>query len=145
MSAIRYARGASKFDAHPELREVPNFDIFERAVLADRAHAKGQQYICASLKINGDGTPHRGKDEVEPRRFLALDIDHIAGAQVFTDLRLWLIRFHGFGFTTASSTPDEPRCRVIIELDREVDRGEGMRLGAAIARDLGDEFGEKYI
>ena len=142
MSAIRYARGTSKFDAYPELREVPDFHAFEHAVLTDRARTKGQQFICAPLKVNGDGTAHRGKDDVARRRFLALDIDHIAGAEVYANLRLWFIRFGGFGFTTASSTPDAPRCRVIIELDREIDRIEGMRLGAAIARDVGDEFGE---
>jgi len=30
--------------------------------------------------------------------------------------RLWLARFHGFGFTTASSTPDAPRCRDPLSL-----------------------------
>lgn len=139
---IRYARGASKFDAHPEIREAPDFDAFEQFVLADRAEAKGRQYICAPFVVNGDGRSHRGKDNVEPRRFLALDIDRIAGTDTFANLRLWLARFHGFGFTTASSTQEAPRCRVIIELDRDVDRLEGIRVGAALAHDIGAEFGD---
>ena len=134
MSALRYSRGTSKHDAYPEVREAPTFEAFERAVLADRAPAKGLQYIAAPFRTNGDGRAHRGKDEVEPRRFLPLDFDRIAGAESYADLRLWLSRFRGFGFTTASSTPEAPRCRVILELDRQVDRTEGMRLGAALMR-----------
>lgn len=141
MTAIKYARGSSRYDAYPAIRVVPDFAAFERDVLADRARAKGLQYVCAPFRVNGDSKAHRSKDAVEPRRFLALDIDHVAGAEVFSNLRLWLTRFSGFGFTTASSTPDAPRARVILELDRDVDRAEGIRLGAAIQRDIGEEFG----
>lgn len=143
MTALRYSRGTDTFDSHPEVREVADFAAFERAVLADRAPVKGKQYVAAPFKINGDGRPHRGKEEVEARRFLALDCDHIFSHETYTALRLWLSRFRGFGFTTASSKPDAPRCRVILELDREIDRTEGIALGAALARDIAEEFGER--
>lgn len=142
-STIRYARGRDKFDASPVTREARDFDQFAQDVLRDRARMKGMQYITAPMRVNGDGRPHRGKDFVESRRFLALDVDHIAGPDVNVELRMWLARFKGFGFTTASSTPDAPRCRAILALDRDVDRVEGMRLGAAIQRDIAEEFGDR--
>lgn len=141
--SIRYSRGTSKFDAHPEIHTAEDFNAFAQRVLSDRARTKGQQYICAPLKPNGDGRPHRTKTGVEPRRFIALDCDKIAGAETFSELRLWLARFSGFGFTTASSTLDAPRFRVILELDHEVDRAEGIRLGAALVRDINATFGDR--
>jgi len=140
---IRYSRGESKYDASPEIRTAPDFRAFEKAVLADRAREKGRQYIAAPFMVNGDGRPHRGKDFVEPRRFLALDVDAIESADVYAELRMWLVRFSGFGFTTASNTPDSPRCRVILELSRDVGREDGIRLGAAVMRDIAKEFGDR--
>ncbi len=55
---------------------------------------------------------------------------------------MYLAKFRGFGWPTASSTPEAPRERDIIELSREVTRGEGIALGRLLIADLADEFGD---
>lgn len=133
---IRYSRGRNKFDNRPVQKSLPDFDAFERAALMDRAPEKGLQFACAPMRVNGDGHPHRGKDFAEPRRWIAFDVDRIDGPDVFRELEVQFVEWRGFGWTTHSSTPDAPRCRVVLELDREVDRAEGQRIGLAIQRDV---------
>jgi hypothetical protein len=142
MTVIRYARGNTKFDAHPVLREAPDFETFAAAVLADVSPAKGLAYVCGPLRVNGDGRPHRCAADAEPRRWLPFDVDGCADAETFVELRLWFARFRGFGYETASSTPERPRARIIVELDREADREECERLGERIAADVAEEFGD---
>jgi len=128
---INYSRGANKFDAHPEQRYAKGFDEFEAAVLADQASRKGLQYICAPMKPNGDGRPHRGKDDALPRRWVPFDVDR-CDAETFSTLVLWFHRFRGFGYTTASHTDATPRARFILAASREMSRRECERVGAAL-------------
>ncbi|MBL8527559.1 MAG: DUF3987 domain-containing protein [Burkholderiales bacterium] len=69
-----------------------------------------------------------------------MDIDHVAPDRL-ADLRLWFARYGGFGYPTASSTPDAPRERAVLELSRDATRDECVSIGAVLARDLGEEFG----
>jgi hypothetical protein len=65
-----------------------------------------------------------------------IDVDRLA------DVRLWLTRFRGFGYSTASSTPEAPRERAMLELTREASREECVAIGAALVRDLAEEFAD---
>lgn len=139
--SIAYSRGRNAYDARPEQRIAEDFDAFESAVLNDRSAAKGQTFVCAPMRINGDGQAHRGKDHALPRGFLPFDFDCIPDEQTFNDLRLWFSDFRGFGYTTASHRPDAPRCRIVLELDRPTDREEGKRIGIAMQRRIERAFG----
>lgn len=143
--SIAYSRGRDKFDAHPEQRSAADFDAFESAVLSDRSTAKGQTFVCAPMRINGDGRAHRGKDHALPRAFLPFDFDCIPDEQTFNDLRLWFSDYRGFGYTTASHRPDAPRCRVVLELDRLADREEGKRIGLAMQKRIERAFGADVL
>ena len=134
---IRYARGRDKFDTQPEIRTAESFRAFVRDILEDRGTRKGEQWFAAPF--NSDG--RRCRENAQARRFLPVDLDHIA-ADRLADVRLWFTRFRGFGYPTASSTAEAPRERVVIELDREASRDECVQVGAALARDLVDEFGD---
>ncbi len=136
-----YSRGTSKYDNYPAQRTATTFAEFAEAVLADRAQPKGLTYICSAFKPNGDGRHHRCLDDALPRRFLPFDMDGAADGEVFSNLVLWLQPYSGFGYTTASHTPNKPRLRFVLELDREVDRAEGERIGLAIQRRIDAELG----
>ena len=150
MSApIQYSRGASKYDNQPAQREAANFDDFAAAVLNDRACKKGLIYVCAPFAegTHNDPDKHPGlkcwrqKQLVQPRHFLPFDIDGFDRPESFTQVREWLGRFKGFAYTTASSTPEAPRCRVVLAQMRATARDEGIALCVAIQsmieRDLG--------
>lgn len=139
--AIRYSRGRNTYDASPEQRVAADFDAFEAAFLADRSAKKGQTFVCSAFRINGDGRPHRGKDEALPRAFLPFDLDSIPDADTFNELRQWFTGYRGFGYTTASHLPDAPRCRIVLAADRAMTRDEGKRACLAMQRRVERDFG----
>jgi hypothetical protein len=137
MSEIHFSRGSGIHDNRPQQRVAEDFADFIAALDADRAAQKaGAAYVAGPL--NGDG--RRCAGGALPRRWLALDFDRI-DADTLPDLRLWLARFRGCGWPTHSSRPDAPRERVILELDRDADRAECIRIGEALAADLREAFG----
>jgi P4 family phage/plasmid primase-like protien len=135
---INYCYGTSKTDAYPKMFTAPNFDEFVSQVLAfPRARTKGRTYICAPLRRNGIEDLHRCKADVLPRWWLGADLD--GGSREEVDVLLMrLSDYRAVAWQTASSTPEHPRWRIIVLLDREVDRAEGVRLGAALVGVLGD-------
>lgn|GEM_PF-5312393 len=137
---IRFSRGRTKVDNHPEIREVPDFRRFEEMVLSDRGKKKGEAWFAAPF--NSDG--RRCRENVQARRFLPVDLDKIDPERL-PDVRMWFAKFRGFGYSTASSTPEAPRERAVLELTREATREENLRLGAALIRDLNEEFGESVV
>lgn len=134
-SQIRFSRGRDKFDSRPEIRQADDFHGFAAAVLRDRSKAKGKAWIAAPF--NSDG--RRCRENAQARRFLPVDLDKIDPDRL-AELRLWFAKFKGFGYPTASSTAEAPRERVILELTREATRDENLRIGAALVRDLQEEF-----
>jgi len=80
-----------------------------------------------------------------PRRFLCLDHDGYRSPEVFKDVIRELGSFSGFAYNTFSSTPEAPRARIVLELTRSVDRGEGVALGEAFDRQLTEKFGREAI
>ncbi len=136
---INYSRGTSKYDNAPEQRVAPTFDDFEAAVLADRATQKGLAFVCAPL---APGIHYQKPDEYPgvnhwrlanyalPRTFLPFDFDGFASVESFRALLVYLERrYRGFGYTTASSTPEAPRARAILQTSRPVTRDEGKLIG----------------
>lgn len=135
-TAIRYSRGISRFDAYPSQRVAASFDEFEAAVLADRSQAKGLAYVAAPFGPDARGATHRCADGALPRAWLPFDLDGVRDAEALSDICLHLQRYRGFGYHTASSTPDAPRVRLILSASHEVSREDGERLCLAIEAEL---------
>ncbi|MDE1894083.1 MAG: AAA family ATPase [Acidobacteriota bacterium] len=141
---VAYSRGANKFDNTPAQLTAPDFVAFRDAILADRADAKGRQYIAAPCApdLALDGKPHRNKACALPRRFVGLDVDG-STPEAFAAAVLHLHRYSGLVYTTASHTHAAPRFRVVLELDMPAPRAELMaasrairaRIDAALAED----------
>ena len=134
---IHYSRGRSITDATPAQCSCESFSRFVDALEADRAVSKANAaYICAPL------SGRRSADNVQATRVVNLDLDRVDPA-VLLDLRLWLGgRFSGCSWPTHSSTPEEPRERVLLEVDRDVTRAEAIAICQRVANDIQDEFGD---
>jgi hypothetical protein len=145
MTAIHYSRGRNKFDAEPIIKTAPSFVEFRESVLSDRAKKKGLQYITGPFKVNGDGKSHRCLEDHLPRRFVPFDYDYIADAETFGALILFLQRYSGFVYTTASSTKTAPRARAVLESTRDMTAEEGERVCLAIERLIDAECGAGTI
>ena len=132
-----YAIGRNRYDAHPTAYSAETLRDFATDLLARRAPSKDRAgYITASF--GGDG--RRCSANALPREWLAIDVDGV-DPDVLPDWRMFLVRWRGFGWPTASSTPEAPRERVIIALDEPVDRVQGIGIGALIVADAETEFG----
>lgn len=134
---ITYSLGRNRFDAYPQQCRAENLRDFAANVLRHRAQDKASAgYICAGF--GGDGR-RTGANALQ-RAWLAVDVDGI-DPEAFVEWRLFLARYRGFGWATASSTPDAPRERVILELSEPVSRPQGVGIGALLTQDVGDTFG----
>lgn len=132
-----FALGRNRYDAQPVTHRAESLREFAKTVLSRRAASKATAgYICCPF--GGDG--RRSAANALPRRWLALDVDGI-DPDAFVDWRLFLTRYSGFGWPTASSTPESPRERVIIVLEAPVDRQQGMAIGELLIADVEDNFG----
>lgn len=117
MSSFHYARGLSKSDNQPIPKMAENFADFAQAVLSDRAPVKGMVYVCAPMANDG----RRSRDNAMPRQWLPFDVDGIADGEALDELLSWFQGLQGFAYTTSSHTPENPRCRVVVALQRPVD------------------------
>ncbi len=146
---IRYSRGIDRFDNLPAQREVASFDDFEAAVLSDRSFKKGEIYICGPFKEGAHSNSGRNKGLKTwrqkhlalSRAFLSFDFDGFDTPEVFTKLKEWLVRFRGFGYTTASHTQDAPRCRIVLAVSRTITREEGIALSLAVQHMIQQDLG----
>jgi replicative DNA helicase len=135
---IAYSRGRGILDNRPVQRQADDWPAFVQTLEGDRAVSKDSAgYITGPL--NGDG--RRVAEGALPRRFLAIDLDRI-DPDVLGDVCMWFMRFSAVRWATHSSTPEKPRMRVLIELDRAVTRAEGIAIGAVIKGDMEQEFGQ---
>ncbi|MBP9033771.1 MAG: hypothetical protein KBG29_07735, partial [Pseudomonadales bacterium] len=141
---FQYSRGRDKYDNRPEHYTADSFKQFATLILEDRSDAKGKQYICAPLDRNGLRSESGGwrlAVNAQPRAWMPLDLDRIAGPDAYAALLAHLCAYRGFSYTTASHAHDAPRCRIVLALSRPVDRAEGMRLGEAIQRSIERSLG----
>ncbi len=138
---ITYSRGRSLLDAQPEQRQAQDFGELVAALDRDRAPRKDTAgYICGPL----NGTGHRRAEGALPRRWLAVDLDRV-DADALPAVRMYFAQWSGVGWPTHSSTPEAPRERAIIELDRAADRAEAMAVGRKLASDLVEQFGPAVL
>lgn len=153
-SAIQYSRGNNKYDNAPSQETVSDFDAFEEVVLTDRSVEKGLTFICAPLAIGPhyekptkytDDKPWRLRDYVRPRRFISFDFDGFADETAFKDTLTHLEQYRGFGYTTASHTPAQPRARAVLELSRLASREECIRACEAFQHQMRNAVGLNAI
>ena len=138
MSArFEWSLGRNRYDNTPTRCSAETFREFAHEVLAQRAADKATAPFV-SAPFGGDCK--RSAKNALPRAWLALDVDGI-DPDALGDWRLHLTRWRGFGWSTASSTPEAPRERAIIELSEPVDRAQGIAIGALISRDVAENFG----
>ena len=132
-----YSLGRNRYDVLPLQRHAADLREFAMSVLSQRAPSKDRAgYISAGF--GGDG--RRCKSNALPRAWLPLDVDGI-DPEVHVEWRLFASRWRGFGWPTASSTPQSPRERVILELDEAVARDDGIAIGRLLVQDVEDVFG----
>ncbi|MFZ3321355.1 MAG: AAA family ATPase [Usitatibacter sp.] len=139
-AGIAYSRGCAKHDASPEQRHARTFHEFQEAILSDRAQRKGEAYICAPCRPNGDGRAHRDKASVLPSTFLVLDLDELTYDSALL-ARKAFAQFECFAYETPSSTRDKPRMRAVIATDRAMTRDEQLHVGAQIQTLFRDKCG----
>ena len=135
-----YSRGTDTFDNAPAQMAADSFSDFAEAVANDTSPRKGLTYICAALSEGAHyekPTEHLGiahwrlKNYGLPRRFLAFDFDWFESPEVFHQVCELLRMYNCLIYTTASHTPEAPRARALIELNREIFPEEGEQLGHA--------------
>lgn len=150
---IAFSRGHDESDNQPEQRFAASFDEFQQMIFADRSLAKGETFFCGPLSFGPHDDPdkwsapahYRLMSHALTRRFLPTDQDGYASPQDHEALFMILERFRGFGYETWSHTPGAPRTRAVIELDRDVDRAEGIRLGEAFDNFVTIELGPDLV
>lgn len=148
--SIRFGHGSSTFDSNPVGGSAIDFESFCRWIRLNHVEAtgqaaKGQGYICGPCAIAPDdarhahgtmvesiGKPHRCKACVEPRAWLAGDIDKGLDPDGIAALAAALHGTEALIYTTASHTPTVPRARLIVLLDRPATRDEGVRASIAM-------------
>jgi len=135
-----YSRGTDTFDNAPAQMAADSFSDFAHAVANDTSPRKGLAYICSALSEGTHyekPTEHLGiahwrlKNYGLPRRFLAFDFDGFESPEVFHQVCELLRMYNCLIYTTASHTPEAPRARALIELNREIFPEEGEQLGEA--------------
>ena len=135
-----YSRGTDTFDNAPAQMAADGFSDFAYAVANDTSPRKGLTYICSALSEGihyEKPTEHLGithwrlKNYGLPRRFLAFDFDWFESPEVFHQVCELLRMYNCLIYTTASHTPEAPRARALIELNREISPEEGEQLGQA--------------
>lgn len=139
LAQLSFSRGKRIKDNRPVARTAANMADFIAQLDADRAPRKdGAAYICGPM-LEGS---KRGAESALPRAWVALDLDRIE-APVLPDVQHWAAAFDGCGWMTHSSTPEAPRARIIIMLERPANRAECIAIGARLERELDEQFGSK--
>lgn len=151
--AFAFSLGRNTYDNQPAQRTAADFDDFIQQISNTGSIRKGEAYICASLASGPhiepakySGNAHwRIRTLALPRRFLALDVDGFAFPMAFYAFQQEVSQWNALVYTTASHTPQAPRARALVELDREVDYVEGVALGEAVQRMLEAKLGAATI
>ena len=149
---IRYSRGCSTYDNCPKQHRAISFTEFGDRVLADKSLIKGQAYVCSPLSTGPHDQPSkysglrtwRIKSRIEPVRFLVFDLDGFGDPQDWEHLRLILQATSGFAYETSSSTPETPRARVVLELNRPVSMQDRQKISIHIEMALRSSLGVDF-
>lgn len=146
---IRYSRGCSTFDNCPKQYVAESFQAFAENVLSDKSLVKGQAYICSPLSTGLHDRPdkHEGvrtwriKSRIEPARFAVFDLDGFGDPKDFERLLLIVGKVSGFAYETSSSTPELPRARVVLELNRDLPASDRQRISIKLEMALKSSLG----
>lgn len=139
LKSLRFSAGRDTFDNRPLQKAVKDFGDLIGHIEAHRGEKKGLNYVCGPMAYGPHDKPekytlkahYRLASHAEPCSFLSMDIDYMDG-QLVQNLVLQEIKhLSSYAYETASSTPDIPRMRVILWLDRVVDRNERIKAGVA--------------
>jgi hypothetical protein len=134
--AIFYSLGKNTHDNIPEQRCAENFDAFEAHIRSTLSMKKGEFYFCAGMNTGEHHdraryplpNTYRLAALAKPKRFICLDHDGYSSPEIFQMLVEDLKAYRGFIYETWSSTPDNPRARIVIHTDRELSRDESFAL-----------------
>lgn len=150
---FEYSRGRSFSDNQPEQRQSGTFDDFCTAILEDRGTKKGEQYICAPMGIAPDDELHRGQGHFHkaigqhhrckacalPRRWIGLDIDGGLEEKTFEKFKTVISEYNALIYTTSSHRVGDFHLRVVIEMDRPLNRDE-LRIASSTFRAMVDRL-----
>ncbi len=153
MANLHFSLGRNTFDNQPAQSTATDFDNFVSQISNTGSTKKGEVFVCAPLATGVHSNPSkysgighwRIRELAMPRSFIALDGDYFASPSVFTDFQIQVSQWSAMVYTTASHTPSAPRARAIIELNRQIDRAEGIALGESIERMLTSKLGSGNI
>lgn len=138
MTSLDYCRGSNLKDIKTRQSAAADMAEFVSQIGAERAPVKdGAAYFCGPM--GGDGK--RCTKNALPRRWVAIDLDGIE-VSVMPAVREWAGRFNGCAWFTHTSTPEAPRMRVIVELERPATRDECIALGTRLQQEVHTEFGD---
>lgn len=152
---IRVSHGTHKYDNQPAQLEFEDFKSFADWLNGTRSQAKGGHYICSPMAFGTHSKPDkfpglghfRQKELAEPRKFLPFDCDGFSSPEAFKSA-LKLLNEQGYEYLyyhTSSSTPQDPRVRIIVLQNRETDIQEGFRLGVCVADWLNKSLGSENV
>lgn len=148
---VAYSRGKNKFDNKPDQRVAVDFKVFMDALWADKSAEKGSTFICAPMIEGSHNDPEkypgvqswRQKHLAGRRCWQPFDIDYLAGPEALGELLRTISVYHGIAYTTASSTRESPRIRVILETSREMKYEESELVGAALEGKIYEQMGNR--
>lgn len=141
---MKLSLGFTQYDTHPFQWEVEDFSEFAELLQQMESPAKGQYYICSGLSPDDTGVIRRWMDRTLPREWLAFDVDYVTRA-VAADLFRDMKGHECIIYTTASSTLEAPRMRLILLADREMSFEEGIRVSRGIQSQLIETYGVDNI
>ena len=151
-SPIHFSSGRNTFDNSPSQITGDNFNSLVEHIETRQGAKKGLYYVCGPMsygphddtkKYPTDGH-YRLASHAEPCSFLSLDIDYMNGAAVQEAVLSEIKELTSYVYETASSTPEVPRMRVLIALDRDVSRHERIALGNAFQKGLEHKLKAKF-
>jgi AAA domain/Primase C terminal 2 (PriCT-2) len=153
MIGFTFSLGSNKYDNQPEQRAAADFQGFIDQIIDTGSTRKGQAFTCAPLSSGQHNdpmkypgvAPWRISQLALPRCFLAIDGDYFANPEIFAAFKIYTSQWSSLVYTTGSHTPTAPRARAIIELNRSVNRAEGIALGEAVERMLISALGANNI
>lgn len=152
LKSISFSAGRDTFDNRPSQKVVKDFGDLIAHIEAHRGEKKGFNYICGPMAYGPHNNPQKYPQEAhyrlashaEPCSFLSLDIDYMNGGHVQNLVLQEIEHLSSYAYETASSTPNIPRMRVILWLDREVDRNERIKAGMAFESRLKEAVQKKF-
>jgi len=144
---IKVSTSESLYDSFMEQRTFPTFEDYAEFISTYRSTAKGARHTCGPMEESHhpkkDGLGHwRLKANALPFNLVRLDIDGLRDAATLNAVSARLMAERNcIIYETGSSTPEQPRCRVEMPLNRPVFQDDMTTLCLAIEEDLVREFG----